>query len=183
MVWPQKVFRQFELVPQNADEEAYHGPWNKLLYTLFPADSDFTVVPSFQELGSPLSDFLFTIDVYIGNQPVLLVELNKPSNLSYVSKREDADLQLRRRMRDLVRECPIHTLYGVSAFGTRLGFYSLSTVPGSTIQPPLIPRDPEYANDVAPEDRWSENVMEVGGEEKLRQIVQEIFDECRPLMV
>ncbi|KAG8937974.1 hypothetical protein FRC00_007021 [Tulasnella sp. 408] len=182
MVWPQKVLRQFELVPPNADEKAYHGPWNKLLYTLFPADSDFTVVPNFQELGSPLgSDFLITIDVYLGTKPVLVVELKKPSNLHYVSKREDADIQLRRRMRDLVRDCPIPTLYGVSAFGTCLCFYSLSTIPGSPIQPPPIPRDPEYVNDVAPEERWNEDVLEAGGETRLRQIVQEIFNECQNL--
>ncbi|KIO24253.1 hypothetical protein M407DRAFT_26367 [Tulasnella calospora MUT 4182] len=182
MAWPQKVLRQFQLVPPNSDEGAYCGPWNKLLYTLFPADSDFTVVPNFQELGSTQgADFLISIDVYIGNKPVLLVELKKPNNLRYISRREDADMQLRRRLRDLVRDCPIPTMYGISAFGSRVCFYRLSTVPGSPINPPLIPRDLEYVNDVAPEDRWNDNVLDVGGEDKLRQVVREIFDACSNL--
>jgi len=103
MVLPTKVIHQFEAIPPNSDGNAYHGAWNKLLYTLFPADSDFTVVPNFQELGSTQgSDSRMAIDVSLGNRPVLLVDLKKPSNLHYVSKREDADMQIRRRMRDLV---------------------------------------------------------------------------------
>ncbi|KAG8930654.1 hypothetical protein FRC00_001035 [Tulasnella sp. 408] len=106
-----------------------------------------SVVPNFQELGFQLSDLLFTIDVYTENQSVPIVEIKKPSNLRYISKREDADLQLRR----------------------------------FPIQPPPTPRDPEYVNDVALEDRWNEDVLEAGVEEKLRQTVQERFDEGQTL--
>ena len=43
-MWPDKVIRQFNSVPVvNPSESDFHGPYNKLLCTLFPADSDFAV--------------------------------------------------------------------------------------------------------------------------------------------
>ena len=45
MLWPSNINRAFDSVEGGADivvhENQYCGPYNKLLYTLFPADSDF----------------------------------------------------------------------------------------------------------------------------------------------
>jgi hypothetical protein len=54
------VLRQLQMVAtQNRKplETEFHGPWNKLLYTLFPTHTakDFTIVPTYMPLseGSP----------------------------------------------------------------------------------------------------------------------------------
>lgn len=43
--WPEKVTKRFSTIPPNARENDFYAPYNKLLYTLFPADSDYTVAP------------------------------------------------------------------------------------------------------------------------------------------
>jgi hypothetical protein len=47
MPWPTPVLRQFQLIPHVPSEHHFHGPYNKLLATLFSANSDYTVVPQF----------------------------------------------------------------------------------------------------------------------------------------
>ncbi|KAG8963101.1 hypothetical protein FRC00_007714 [Tulasnella sp. 408] len=177
MVWPNQVLRQFELVAPNAEGSAYLGPWNKLLYTLFsPEENDFTVVPNFQESSTRDGLYLsFSLDVYLDDKPFLLVDINKrPSNLRYISKREEADIQMRRRLHDFIGDCPISTLYGISAFGTKVCFYKLDTAEGSVIDPPFIPRDLGGATDGVPESQWSEDVLDSGMEDELCGVLREI---------
>lgn len=198
MVWSQKILRQFQLVPPNADGNMYLGPWNKLLSTLFPPEGDLTVVPNFQESTSREGlYFSFSIDIYIEDKPVLLIDLDKkPNNLRYISKREDADTHMRRRLYDLVGtslhtspismhyscvstgDCPLHTLYGISAFGTKVCFYSLPTVRGSAIDPPFIHRDLNYAEKGVPESQWIDDVLDTHVEDKVRRVVGEIMKNC-----
>lgn len=78
-------------------------------------------------------------------------------------------------------DCPIPTLYGISAFGTALCFYTLNTALGSAIDPPFIPADLNYVTDIAPRDRWQDDVLGTGGEAKLRWVVEEIFQACSTL--
>ena len=74
MPWPEKVLRQFRTILANPAEREFHGPYNKLLYTIFPADSDFTVVPQYLEHNSLKKyDFIFTFEVSIDNKPVLII--------------------------------------------------------------------------------------------------------------
>lgn len=42
-MWHEKVLSQFCAVPAYATDKEYHGPYNKLLNSLFPVDSDFVV--------------------------------------------------------------------------------------------------------------------------------------------
>jgi hypothetical protein len=42
-----QIIRQFEKTPRPNPLEADFHAYNKLLYTLFPADTDFTVVPQY----------------------------------------------------------------------------------------------------------------------------------------
>ncbi|KAH8979724.1 hypothetical protein EDB86DRAFT_2835749 [Lactarius hatsudake] len=43
--WSSKVTKRFSAVPVNAPENDYYASYNKLLNSLFPPDSDYTVVP------------------------------------------------------------------------------------------------------------------------------------------
>jgi hypothetical protein len=52
-------------------------PYNKLLNTLFPVDTDFTVTPDSQELNSAKgAAHLFTFEIYVENRPVFVLRLN-----------------------------------------------------------------------------------------------------------
>jgi hypothetical protein len=51
------------------------------------------------------------------------MEIKPPASLLYDSKREEADEQMRRRIRDLRHELAIPALHGICAFGTQLSVY------------------------------------------------------------
>ncbi|KAK6971404.1 hypothetical protein R3P38DRAFT_3142963 [Favolaschia claudopus] len=129
--WPESVIRRFRAVPENPRENDLYGPWNKLLSCLFPPASDFTVAPQSYILTTSrqTADFVVEYEVHYKNIPVLIVEIKPPGNLRLPSAREEADLQIRRRIRDLSSDCLHPTLHAVSAFGTRLAFYEMTLLP------------------------------------------------------
>ncbi|KIJ47964.1 hypothetical protein M422DRAFT_28505, partial [Sphaerobolus stellatus SS14] len=181
-MWPDKIIRQFNTVPHNPSESDYHGPYNKLLYTLFPLDSDFVVVPQYLPDSRNAAEFIVMFEILLLNRPVLILELKPPSHHNVLSKRKAADEQIRSRMVDLVEACPLETLYAVCALGTKLCFYSLNTTDNKVqIVPAAIPRDPARINDTAPKNRWDCDILEPVGEGRLREIVQTIIDECAAL--
>ena len=54
-MWPVKVQRQFKIAwtaGNDALGNVLHVPYNKLLNTLFPVDTDFVVIPNFQEVST-----------------------------------------------------------------------------------------------------------------------------------
>ena len=105
-MWPEKILRQFATIPPNPSESDFHGPYNKLLYTLFPPDTDFVVVPQRVPDDSYTSaDPIDLFEVYLLNKPVLLLALKPPSHLAIPSKRAAADSQIRRRMFDQAGQC------------------------------------------------------------------------------
>lgn len=57
--------------------------------------------------------------------PALVLEITGPRNIGLPRKREEADLQMRKRLKDQISspQCPPHEPHGVSAFGTRVCFY------------------------------------------------------------
>ena len=102
MPWPEKVIRQFQTIPPNPIESDFHGAYNKLLYTLFPPDTDFTVVPQYlKPASSKSSDYIVTFEVFLENKPVFILELKKPADLDLISSRQAADVQIRERLGDL----------------------------------------------------------------------------------
>jgi len=180
MPWPEKVCRQFQLIRRpHPSQTDFHGAYNKLLYALFPVDTDFTIVPQFLEPGWPqTADFnvTFELQVVVYNKPVLILHLKAPDSLNIVSARAAADAQIRQRMADLSNQCPISTLHAISAFGNRLCFYRLdTTIADADILPLAIPRHPTRVTDTAPAQRWDCVVTTVDGEAKLRAIVYEII--------
>jgi hypothetical protein len=105
-MWPEKVLLQFQLVPPNPSESDFHGPYNKLLYDIFPSTSDFTVVPQYLPDSRGSADFIVLYEVQWENKPVLVLELKPLNHLDSLSKRRAADDQLRDRMGDLSGQCP-----------------------------------------------------------------------------
>ncbi|KAH0826622.1 hypothetical protein J3R83DRAFT_4987 [Lanmaoa asiatica] len=87
--WPSKTARAFATVEGGADivhGNQYYGPgpYNRLLYTLFPADSDFIVSPNYAPGNTDSgADFIVSSEI--------ILKVKHPQHLSLKSTREAAD--------------------------------------------------------------------------------------------
>ncbi|KAF8528451.1 hypothetical protein BU17DRAFT_73493 [Hysterangium stoloniferum] len=108
MPWPPKVISKFDSMPRRPLEADLYGPYNKLLCTLFPLDTNFTVVPQY-----PIKDPVMLVDFVVTHKkkPVFILELKSPDKLRFFATCGTADNQMR---------CPLHVLRGASAMGTQL---------------------------------------------------------------
>ena len=79
----------------------------------------------------------------------------------------------------IIDACPLPVLHGVSAFGTKLCFYSITKA--GLVSPEYIATSPQYVTDTAPVDRWNYDILTDEGETELRRIVQVITTECAQL--
>ena len=114
-MWPLQVQRQFDIaraVGNDFLENVLHAPYNKLLNTLFPVDTAFTVIPNYQEINTSKGTyFLVTFEIYLQNRPVFVLELKREWEISVKSRRVDADGQLRRRLGDLISNALLLLLF------------------------------------------------------------------------
>ena len=94
---------------------------------LFSVDGLYKVVPQFKYTalqGAQESiDVVAVLLVEVNRHPVFFMGIKPPAAFPYDSKCEEADVQMRRRFRNLRQILVIPTLHGISAFGTRLAFY------------------------------------------------------------
>jgi hypothetical protein len=73
-------------------------------------------------------------------------------------------------------------LYGISAIGTALCFYSVETKnENAEVMPLNIEQQPSRENDTAPKDRWDLDILSVEGENQLRAVVEEVMQACASL--
>jgi len=101
-----------------------------------------------------------------------ILEIKTGPKLGLVSAREEADLQIRTRLRDLIDICPLSKLHAISAIGTKLCFYTAEA--GRAITPPRIVADDQLAADTAPLGRWDCDVLEAEGAARLKAVVHGI---------
>jgi len=118
--WPHHVVKRFQTVPPNPRENDFYAPYNKLLHTLFPPDSEFTVAPERYPFSQSHDSIAFEYTIYFGGGPVLLVQMKEPGRIYLPSAREEADKQARFRLLDPTPMCPLRTLRAFSAFGTSI---------------------------------------------------------------
>lgn len=106
MPWPQPILTQFQMLPegQNLPQGVYHGPYNKLLSTLFPVTSDFTVFSNYLPNSRNAADFIVMYYHDNQNRPVLVLELKPDYHYDSDSRRQMADYQIRDRIGDLIRQ-------------------------------------------------------------------------------
>ncbi|KIO01953.1 hypothetical protein M404DRAFT_148940 [Pisolithus tinctorius Marx 270] len=180
--WPQFITQSFNsalaIDPTGKDESVFHGPYTRLLYSLFSLDGPYEIAPRYKFQGAQDAFELTTIFlVEPQRHPVFFIEVRPSASLPYDSKREEADNQMRRRVRDLRVNLTIPVLYGVSAFGTRLSFYRYDT--GSQVlTPEQILVHPTRLTDVAPADRWNCDVLQADGAQRLREVVEQVKQMC-----
>jgi hypothetical protein len=177
MSWPDTVVSRFARVPTNPRENDFYGPWNKLLNIVFPPDGPFTVAPQSYPVQPSRESLYFLVEFHILMEevPVFILKIKTPVSFEFASAREEADDQVRKRLRDLVDRCPLPQLHAVSVFGTKLSFYTgQSSTNPVQITPTRIPRDLFLENDVAPKECWNLDILESDGAEKFRAIVEQI---------
>ncbi|KAF5362428.1 hypothetical protein D9756_002750 [Leucocoprinus leucothites] len=174
-MWPAKVRRQFDIAQKDGNnvlENVLHAPYNKLLNTLFPVDTDFTVIPNFQQVYSSKGfDYIVTFEIFLENRPVFVLELERERDFSLKSKRTSADDQLRVRLGDLC-----------CAFGTKLCFYTIEKDTG-LVTPSRNPTSHNFVTDAAPVERWNYDILTAEGEAEFRRIVEWITNNCAELLV
>ena len=180
-MWPQHVLDRFLSVPNNPRERDFHGPYNKLLYWVFPADSRFTVDPQSYPIheSHDTVDFIVEYTVLYDNIPVFILEIKDPSTLKYISSRHKADRQIRYRITDLYPLCRMPVLYGVSAYGTIISIYSQHD---NVITPEYIPRDVDSVVDTAPITRWNINILSDEGYDRMMNIFNYIKEQTAQLV-
>ncbi|KAI5809603.1 hypothetical protein DFH27DRAFT_459155, partial [Peziza echinospora] len=71
----------------------------------------------------------------------------------------------------------IDVLYGLSAIGTKLCFYTWTRETGGA-EPIAIRMDQEVLIDTAPESRWNLDLLTTEGEEQLRLVIAYIKVVC-----
>ena len=108
-IWAPSILTRFATIPANPRENDYYAPYNKLLNFLFPPDSPFTVGPQAHIIAESREsiDFLVEYQVFWGDVPVFILGIKTGPKLGLMSAREEADLQVRKRLRDLISICPL----------------------------------------------------------------------------
>lgn len=179
-VWPPSILTRFATIPANPRENDYYAPYNKLLNVLFPPDGPFTVGPQTHPIAESREsiNFLVEYQVFWGDAPVFILEIKTGPKLGLVSAREEADIQIRKRLRDLRGVCPLSKLHAISAIGTKLCFY---TAEAGAIRPLRIVADDQLATDTAPLGRWDCDLLDAEGAARFKAVVHEIHQACAQL--
>ncbi|EAU89941.1 hypothetical protein CC1G_08423 [Coprinopsis cinerea okayama7 len=150
------IISQFTCLPPHATETDYYGPFNKLLHSLFPPDSRYSVVPrlipsntfqtssgilppsSFGAIGagaSCWSPVQFMYEIMYEDKPILVVYIKGPNDILYPSMREAVDKVMRSRMRDIQELYSLPSIAGVIFMGR---MYCCYVKHGNTaVRPPL----------------------------------------------
>ncbi|KAJ7269510.1 hypothetical protein C8J57DRAFT_1066624 [Mycena rebaudengoi] len=151
-------------------------PFNKLLHTLFPADSKYTVIPQSMPTWREGGDFIFTFHITVRKVPVFVLELKAPADLKIQSERDLADDHIRRQLLIL------RSLFSTpSVRSVQNCFYTYTQDNENPFSPPGIPYNNRMNNDVAPRERWAWDVLEDGGKQHLRTVVDQTKAACANL--
>jgi hypothetical protein len=180
MPWPDTIQEQFDLVDHiTTDETAYYGLYNSLLTDICPHTEHYQILPQYKGPITPGSiDFTTIYIVRKWRCPVFFIEIKPFPHLDEISTREKADQQMRDRFVGIIgRSLVIPKLYGISAMGPRFSVYEYNQAT-NTLLPPSITRHATFVTDVAPADRWNYELLEDGGETKMRELVEEVKAMC-----
>lgn len=108
---------------------------------------------------------------------MFVVKIKPLDDLCHNSKRQEADLQLRRCILDLSTDLKLLVLHGLSVFGTKLAFYTYDKNT-RRIQPRAVTPDPDILVDTAPKEWWSYDIVEEDGANKFREVAKEVKEMC-----
>ena len=168
MLWTEAILKQFSLVDHFATEESdWYGPFNTLLFKLFPALEHYQITPQCKCVKGS-QDFTVHYIICKRHVPIFFIKLKMYGSLKNHSTWALTDDQ----MYDCYYEfssgsIPMPKLVGISSFGTQFCVYTLTTETW-ILELNLIVVD---ACIIAPEDRWAFDLLGDKGEAKLREVV------------
>jgi len=177
--WSSEIMDCFQTIRPDLESDFTPAAYNKLLNTLFPVNTPYTVFPQVhrhEDGVNPTARTTFT--VYYNNTPVFLLDLHAYPTLSRISSREAADDHMRVHLRDLMPYCPLESMQAVSVFGTRMAFYKVTT--GQAILPARALSVGQH-EDTTPADWWDCDLMEDDGAIRLKEVVNRIRNQCENL--
>jgi len=185
-IWNENVLKRFKSVENDSTfEKRYYAPYNKLLNSIFPSNTNFTVSPVAYPVDSRDSidfavEYLITIEEHDQNTPVLFIEIKDPTTLSSLASRRSANDQMIHRFEQLINTCHIPILYGISAFGTKILIYTLNIETGD-LNPTFPPPHPHKININITKDTWNLDILENEGAVVLNNVFTHVMQMCNEL--
>lgn len=107
------------------------------------------------------------------DSPVLFIEVKPPTYIVPPNARKQAEKQIRARFGSFAHLVRIPKLYGISAMGRQVAYYTYDRASGA-VEPAALPADPNRVTDTAPVERWDTNIMQEEGRTKFLAMVEEI---------
>ena len=153
----------------------YYGPYDRLFnYAVIEGSFALFLSPQIDE--TPLPDAVVSpVFMAILNQdqkPVLIVDIQDDSWAKTPHLRQSADAQIHHLYDQMLFNCLIPRLYGLSLLGTSLRVYCANTVTGE-VMPPFVDRD--RPGTILPsnflEGEWDLDILSLEGLAKMQEIV------------
>ena len=177
--WPQGLVKIFNIArKRNLEHESrYYGPYDRLFnYAIVEGAFNLLLAPQTSPDEDSLRDsadfvvFLVVLDDQ--QKPVLIAEIKDDAWANLPYKRQRADAQMRHQYEQVLLDCPIPRLYGLSLLGTSLRVYC-----GEKDTYSLIPHfvGPPNVDDLLPRDflegQWDIDILSQEGFNKMQEIV------------
>jgi hypothetical protein len=177
--WPQGLLNIFNISRnQNAPlKSRYFGPYDRLFnYAVIEGSFTFFLDPQTAPDETSARDAVdFVVFMVVLNQeqkPVLIAEIKDDRWANEPDKRQRADTQMRQRYDQMLPNCPIPRLYGLSLLGTSLRVYCGDKVTGE-VTPHFFGRP--HADRILPpvflEGQWNLDILSPDGLTKMQEIV------------
>lgn len=184
--WPQGLLNIFNVSRnQNAPlESRYYGPYDRLFnYAVIEGSFTFFLAPQTAPDETPARDAVdFVVFMVVLNQeqkPVLMAEIKDDRWANEPDKRQRADTQMRQRYDQMLPNCPIPHLYGLSLLGTSLRVYCGDKVTGE-VTPHFVGRP--NVDRILPPDflrgQWDLDILSLDGLKRMQEIVAYIKTEA-----
>ena len=184
--WPQGLLDIFNISRNQiaAFESRYYGPYDRLFnYAVIEGSFNFFLAPqTAPDETSPRDAVDFVVFMVVLNReqkPVLIAEIKGDRWANEPDKRQRADTQMRQRYDQMLPNCPIPRLYGLSLLGTSLRVYCGDKATGE-VTPHFVGRP--NANRILPPDflegQWDVDILSVDGLRKMQEIVAYIKAEA-----
>ena len=184
--WPQGLLNIFN-VSRNQNvplESCYYGPYDRLFnYAVVEGSFTFFLAPQTSPDETSTRDAIdFVIFMVVLNQeqkPVLIADIKDDRWANEPNKRLRADTQMRQRYDQMLPNCPIPRLYGLSLLGTSLRVYCGDKVTGE-ITPHFVGRP--NVDRILPPDfldgQWDLDILSLDGLKKMQEIIAYIKAEA-----
>jgi hypothetical protein len=184
--WPQGLLNIFNVSRnQNAPlKSRYYGPYDRL-FNYAVVDGSFTFFLALQTAPDETSardavDFIiFMVILNQEQKPVLIAEIKDDRWVNEPDKRRRADTHMRQRYDQMLPNCPIPHLYGLSLLGTSLRVYCGDKVTGK-VTPHFI--GCPNVDRILPPDflggQWDLDILSLDGLKKMQEIVAYIKAEA-----